>query len=118
MNEQKIHSLIRTGLQTQYEREKQKWLDKLGFPTFDFDWTPDWGYIRCEVSIDLMRNNDVEDFLYEEYGDDYNVVLDGHVFQVWEVMRDEFGQDLENTKIDLVHDKKNRESESKCVYPR
>ncbi|MDR9419485.1 hypothetical protein [Gracilimonas sp.] len=115
MNESKIHSLIRTELQTQYEQAKQDWLSDMPFTYFDFDWEPDWDWLRCEVSINLGRKCF---FLYKMYGSDWEDVLDGHVFQVWETMIEDFRADLENTKKDLLYDKKNRESESKCVYPR
>lgn len=108
MNESKIHSLIRKELTNQYETAKQKWLDSQRYTYFDIDWQPDWDYIRCEVCIKVERVEingiKVMDYLYEEYGDDYEVVMDGHVFQVWETM--DFEKDLEDTKTDLRIDGK------------
>lgn len=121
MNEQKIHSLIRKELTKQYESAKQKWLDSQRYTYFDIDWTPDWDYIRCEVCIKVERMEidgvKVMDYLYEEYGDDYEVVMDGHVFQVWETMISEFVKDLEDTRSDLIYDKQTERVESKCAYP-
>jgi len=109
MTEKRIHELISEELTRQYKKAKKEWLDSMKYTSFDFDWEPDWDYLRVETWFSVWKMNDkvVEDYLHSEYGSDWQVVLDGHVFQVWETMIVDFNTDLENTKKDLVYDKKN-----------
>lgn len=106
MNEAKIHSLIRKELQSQYEKKKGKWLRSQ--TSFDIEWEPDWEDIRSDTASKVERMDidgvRVMDYLYDEYGDDCEAVMDGHVFQVFEAM--DLEEDLETTKENLRIDGK------------